>query len=69
MDNFEEAVRIDTIFAEAYAELARAHARLIFLREDLPESRLAKADQAAKKALQYGFKIIATEDTEPAEKI
>ena len=54
LENFEEAVKIDTVFAEAYAELARAHARLRFLREDLSESRLAKADQAAKKAMQYG---------------
>jgi len=54
IENFEEAVKIDTVFAEAYAELARGHARLRFLREDLSESCLAKADQAAKKALQYG---------------
>jgi len=54
IENYEEAVNIDTLFAEAYAELARGHARLRFLREDLSESRLEKADQAAKKALQYG---------------
>ncbi len=54
LENFDEAVKIDTMFAEAYAELARAHARLRFLREDLSESRLAKADHAAKKAIQYG---------------
>jgi len=56
LDNYKEAVKIDTTFAEAYAELARAHARLRFMREDLTESRLVKADQAAKKALQYGSK-------------
>ncbi len=54
LENYMEAVKIDTTFSEAYAELARAHARLRFLREDLTETRLAKADAAAKKAIQYG---------------
>ncbi|MDT8402516.1 MAG: hypothetical protein RQ743_12545 [Bacteroidales bacterium] len=52
---FQEAVEIDTTFALAYAELAMAHARLRYLRHDLSESRLEKADKAAAKALKYGF--------------
>ena len=54
LENFQEAVDIDTTFALAYAELARAHGRLRYLRQDLSDSRLEKANQAAMKALQYG---------------
>ena len=54
LENFQEAVEIDTTFALAYAELARAHGRLRYLRDDLSESRLAEGERAAKKALQYG---------------
>lgn len=54
LENFQVAVNIDTTFALAYAELARVHGRLRYVRQDLSESRLAQADQAARKALQYG---------------
>ena len=54
MQNFQQAVEIDTGFALAYGELARAHARFYNLRYDLSESRLEKADQAAAKALELG---------------
>lgn len=54
LESFQEAVELDTAFALAYAELARGHARLIFLRQDLSESRLMKAEQAAAKALRLG---------------
>jgi serine/threonine-protein kinase len=54
LQNYQNAVEIDTAFALAYSELARAHARLIYLRQDLSESRLEKAEQAAAKALRYG---------------
>ena len=51
---YQDAVDIDTTFALAYGELARAHARLIFLRQDLSELRLEKANQAARKAIRLG---------------
>ena len=54
VQNFQQAVEIDTSFTLAYAELARAHARFYNLRYDLSESRLEKADQAAAKALELG---------------
>ena len=54
LQGYQDAVEIDTTFALAYGELARAHARLIFLRQDLSELRLEKADQAAAKALRLG---------------
>ncbi len=54
VDNFQQAVEIDTGFALAYAELARSNARLYYLRHDLSESRLLKSDQAAAKALELG---------------
>jgi serine/threonine-protein kinase len=54
LQNFQDAVDIDTAFALAYGELARAHARLIYLRQDLSESRYEKANQAAAKALKFG---------------
>ncbi len=55
LNSYQEAVDIDTTFALAYGELARAHARLIYLRQDLSESRLNRADKAAVKALRLGF--------------
>jgi TolB-like protein len=54
LQNYQDAVEIDTTFALAYGELARAHARLIFLRQDLSELRFEKANQAAAKALRLG---------------
>lgn len=54
LEAYQEAVEIDTTFALAYGELARAHARLIYLRQDMSESRLEKANQAASKALRLG---------------
>jgi TolB-like protein/Flp pilus assembly protein TadD len=54
IDNFEQAVKIDTVFAQAYAELARVNARLYNLRYDLSEKRLKRSDQDAEKALKYG---------------
>jgi TolB-like protein/class 3 adenylate cyclase/Flp pilus assembly protein TadD len=52
--NFQQAVKLDTGFALAYAELARSHARLYNLRYDLSETRLKKSDQAADRALEFG---------------
>ena len=54
LQNFQQAVEIDTGFALAYAELARSHARLYYLSQDLTESRRRKADLAAAKALEFG---------------
>jgi len=54
LQNFQQAVEIDTGFALAYAELARSHARLYYLRYDLSDSRLMKSRQAAEKALELG---------------
>ncbi len=54
IEDFQQAVEIDTSFALAYAELARTHARFYNLRYDLSESRLKKSDQAAVKALELG---------------
>ncbi len=54
LQGFQDAVDSDTTFALAYAELARAHARLIYLRQDLSELRLEKANKAAVKALKFG---------------
>jgi serine/threonine-protein kinase len=54
LQGYQDAVEIDTTFALAYGELARAHARLIFLRQDISKLRLEKANQAAAKALRLG---------------
>ncbi len=54
VDNFKQAVEIDTGFALAYAELARSNARLYYLRHDLSESRLLNSEMAAAKALELG---------------
>jgi len=57
LQNFQEAVEIDTGFALAYSELAAAHALFHYLNWDLSQSRLEKADQAAAKALEFGSDI------------
>jgi TolB-like protein/Tfp pilus assembly protein PilF len=57
LQNFQEAVKIDTGFALAYSELAVAHALFHYLNWDLSQSRLEKADQAAAKALELGSDI------------
>jgi serine/threonine-protein kinase len=54
LQNFQKAVEIDTGFALAYGELAHAHSRLVYLRQDLSESRIKSADQAAARALKLG---------------
>jgi serine/threonine-protein kinase len=54
MQNFQEAAGIDTTFALAYGELAHAHARMIYLRQDMSESRYEMAAQAAEKAMRLG---------------
>ena len=51
VQNFQSAADIDTTFALAFAELASAHGRLIYLRQDLSEARFEKANQAAEKAI------------------
>ncbi len=52
VSNFNLAVTFDTLFALAYAQLAKVHARLYYLRYDLSESRLRLADRSADKAVQ-----------------
>ncbi len=54
LHNFREAAELDTTFALAYAELAHAHARMIYLRQDLSDSRYELADLAAEKAMRLG---------------
>lgn len=54
LQSFQNAAETDTTFALVFAELARAHARFIFLRQDISELRFEKADQAAVKALRLG---------------
>lgn len=49
--NLEQAVQLDSSFALAYAELARCHARVYYLRTDQTEERLGMSKQAAEKAL------------------
>ena len=50
IESFQTAVRLDPDFALAYAELARAHARMYNLRYDVSDHRLRLADEAAQKA-------------------
>jgi TolB-like protein/Flp pilus assembly protein TadD len=50
--DFQTAVRLDTGFALAQAELAKAHARLYYLRQDLSPERLEMAEQAAGRAMR-----------------
>ncbi|OFY68174.1 MAG: hypothetical protein A2Y71_06755 [Bacteroidetes bacterium RBG_13_42_15] len=52
--SFLDAVNIDTTFALAYAELARANARLRYMSTDMSDSCLEKAKMAAAKALKLG---------------
>ncbi len=49
---YERAVELDPNFALAYAKLAKAHARFIFLWVDISEKRRQKAREAARKALE-----------------
>jgi non-specific serine/threonine protein kinase len=57
IDNFIQAVSFDSAYALAWSELARAHARLYFVREDLSQSRLNLAKEAAEKAIRLGIDI------------
>jgi len=57
LQNFQEAVEIDSGFALAYSELAAAHALFHYLNWDLSQSRLEKADQTAAKAMELGSDI------------
>jgi tetratricopeptide (TPR) repeat protein len=52
IDDFQRAVALDPGFAIAYAELAKAHARLYNLRYDVSERRLRLADEASRTALR-----------------
>jgi len=54
VESFEHAVKLDPLFAVAYAALSKTHSRMIFVRYDLSPERLAKADSAASKALRFG---------------
>lgn len=49
--NLEQAIQLDSTFALAYAELARCHARVYYLRTDQTKERRAMATRAAEKAL------------------
>lgn len=49
---FDRAVKLDPTFAEAYAELSVADSRIYHLGIDATPDRLAKADQAARRALE-----------------
>ena len=59
IQSYEQAVSLDPDFAQAYAELAKAHARFHFLRYDLSHERQNIAREAAEKALK-----LAPEDPE-----
>ena len=50
--SYQRAVRLDPDFALAHAELAKGHARLCYLRQDLSKARLKMADEAAGRALE-----------------
>lgn len=52
IQNYERAVELDTDFALAYAELARAHARLYYFRHDLSKERQEMARRAAERAIE-----------------
>ncbi|TFG97202.1 MAG: tetratricopeptide repeat protein, partial [Calditrichales bacterium] len=51
IESFKEATMLDSNFALAFAELAKAHARLRYLRQDLSETRLTMARESADRAL------------------
>jgi serine/threonine protein kinase/tetratricopeptide (TPR) repeat protein len=50
--NYEKAVELDPEFALAWAELARAHARLVFFNLDLSPERRQKAIRTAERAMK-----------------
>ncbi len=52
IQSFQQAVALDSEFGLAYAELAKAHARLYFMRTDLSEDPLRLARDAADKAME-----------------
>ena len=53
IDNLQQAIELDSVFALAYSELSKAHARLYFVRYDLSEARMTMAKNAAIMALKY----------------
>jgi TolB-like protein/tetratricopeptide (TPR) repeat protein len=52
IQSFQTAVSLDSNFALAYAELAKAHARMYYLRYDVSENRLRLAEEAAREAVR-----------------
>ncbi len=50
--NYEKAVELDPEFALAWAELSRAHARLVFFNLDLSPLRQEEARRAAERAME-----------------
>ena len=48
--NYERAVALDPAFAEAWAELSKAHARLVYFRYDISAERQEKARHALERA-------------------
>jgi len=50
IDNFEHAVALDPAFALAWAELSRAHARLVYFRYDISPERHGRALRALSRA-------------------
>jgi DNA-binding winged helix-turn-helix (wHTH) protein/TolB-like protein/predicted Zn-dependent protease len=51
---FDRAIKLDPTFAEAYAELSVTHSRIYHRGIDATPVRLAKAEQAARRALELG---------------
>jgi len=54
VDDLQKALEMDSTFALAYAELARCHARVYYLRSDLSAERQLLAKNAADRALALG---------------
>src|SRR5438445_5010126 len=52
VEMYQEAVRLDPRFAQAYPKLSIVHSALFWFYYDRTESRLVQASQAAEKALQ-----------------
>ena len=52
LQNYQQAVELDSNFALAFAELSRGHARLHFFQHDLSKERLELARHAADRALE-----------------
>jgi serine/threonine protein kinase/tetratricopeptide (TPR) repeat protein len=52
INNYEKAVELDPEFALAWAELSRAHARLVFFQLDLSRERRERARRAAERAME-----------------